>query len=274
MKTKVELYTDRKGSNPGGKCSVITPRIEFDAYMKYCPGSKLKKTSIIDKRNPQPFSPVNQPVYEAITLALAKKLGIIIPEFQVLVNDKEVRFQYENGLKNKINENMPYYFVSKLISVPPSQNSEGRNAALAKEKLYRDILMVSDISNKAQNYRYDQEQDRMIYLDLGCSFVNAVGGYLQPTTIKLPRESKQNQKIAKRIVKERWITTADENDLVSLEDLVSVGNLSIPIIGNQSQVPVKTLISEEEISEISDMLLFNLIKIKNKYGKDPRFIKC
>ncbi len=169
---------------------------------------------------------------------------------------------------------MPFYFVSRLISVPSPEESEKKRAALVRDKLYRDLLMVSDISNKEQNYRYDPTKDLMVYLDLGCSFVHAVGGFLLPSTIKFPSDNRQTEKRATQIAKEHHLITADDQNLIPLEELISMESVRVPLLGSSERTAsVDSLLSEEEIEEITRMLLFNLIRIKQKYNRDDRLIK-
>ncbi len=264
--TKIEIYTGRKGSNPGGKCLVTTRTSEFDAYFKYCPGSRLPPFSPIDKKNPQPFTPQHQPIYEAITFALAQRMGLNVPEFQVLVNNDSVSFTYDPNTSNRINERMPFYLISKLIEVPVSEDNAGKDAALKKEKVFRDLLMVSDVSNKAQNFRYVEKEDRMLYLDLGCSFVNAVEGYLRKTSFKLPEGNvKKARKVAENI-QDYWIATADGTDIKQIGEILDLRDLLIPTLtSGRTFMPVDSLLSGEEISELETMLLLNLITVRNKH---------
>src|SRR3989338_3170054 len=203
MNTEIHLYTGKKGSNPGGKCLVKTPGLEFDAYIKYCPASKLGRRTI--------FRASHQPIYEALSNTLIGNLGLDIPEFYVLLNKHgEVIFTRENEAREEnFNDKMPYYYVSKLVPLSPAVESTGKQEAMAREKLYRDVVMVSDVSNKAQNFRYNPDRNNITYIDLGCSFVEATNGSLHTSSVKLPDDVKANSKRAERLKNELVISTKE-----------------------------------------------------------------
>ena len=273
MPTQVNVYTDRKGSNPGGKCLVSTPDSEFDAYIKYCPGTGRSRTNA---RLPTHFRPTHQPLYEAITLELARKVGLEVPDFYVLMGGPGLTFSFESrALQRGINPGMPFYFISKLMEVPPpGHETSGAKEALAKEKIYRDLLMVSDISNKAQNFRYDPKENGMLYLDLGCSFVNAIEGRLEPHRGKLPMPDKKNRKEAEKKVREYALITADGESLLTLEELIDITpSFQVPTLNPKGKVPIGKHLTAEEREDINGLLTMNLLGFIRKYKDDERIVK-
>jgi len=273
MPTRINIYTDRKGSNPGGKCLVTTPHSEFDAYIKYCPGTGHSRTNA---RLPTHFRPTHQPFYEAITLELARIVGLEVPDFYVLMRGSDLTFSFENhALQRGINQGMPVYFVSKLMEIPlPGHEEKGAKEALAREKIYRDLLMVSDISNKAQNFRYDPNEDGMLYLDLGCSFVNAIEGRLEPHRGKLPIADKRNRKEAEKKAKEYALITADGESIHTLEELIDITpSFQVPILNPRGRIPIGRHLTEGEIEDIRELLTMNVLSFVRKYKDHERIVR-
>jgi hypothetical protein len=272
MKTKVSVYSERKGSNPGGNCSITIPHGgTIDAYIKYCLGSRLPKNSPFGDRD-QPFRATAQPIYEALTLVLARKMGLLVPEFYVLDNSqvgREVEFEYSpNG--ERLNESMPYFFVSKLIVPTKVEEPTAKEAALKREKLYRDLLVVSDVSNKAQNYMYAPDLDRMVYLDLGCSFVNAVGGTLLPHTGKQEVPSKRVWRRIQRKI-DNYLLEDIDGGTTRLSDLVDISpDTKVPMLNPRCSRSLGDLLNPEEIEETSLIIKANLVNIWKKHKRDPR----
>ncbi|MBS3116429.1 hypothetical protein J4421_02410 [Candidatus Woesearchaeota archaeon] len=275
---QVHFVTERKGSNPGGKCIIrFSHSEEFEGYFKYCPGSKLPRTMADEERGvyEQPFRSSHQPLYEAVTFILAKQLGLRVPEFYVLCNGNGITFTYDSDLRSRINEHMPYYFVSRLMAVPPPLHMDDSQTvkALAHDKIYRDLLMISDISHKAHNYRYDPESDTMIYLDLGCSFVHAVGGFLIPSHGKSVSRDKTNLRKSRNLSVSKAIERADAVDYVPLERIVDgFPDFGVPILNPSGTRSLYHFLSDEEKMEIQRMMQLNLLKISKKYGSDPRLV--
>ncbi len=271
--TVVEIYTDKKGSNPGGKCQITTARSEFDAYLKYCPSSRLARYN--DQLNcVEELRPMHQPIYEAITLFVAERMGLRVPPFYVLRNEKNnVTFSFEElRYKRAVRTDMPYYSVSQLIEHPPVRESEKRENALAREKLYRDLILVSDVSNKAQNFRYDEDSDRVTYLDLGCSFTNAIGGVLLPSTIHIPKVDKKDRKSAQQL-KQKGIITTNKGEEKRLEDILELlPSTLIPTLNPDGKSLLGNLLTSEEIEEIGSIFAVNLLTIKRKYKADARIL--
>lgn len=271
MTITVEIYTDKKGSNPGGKCLVTTPRTEFDAYLKYCPSSRLPRHNTNLGYTEELRAP-HQPIYEAITLLVAERMGLEIPPFYVLRNQrKEIHFTFqERRHQRMIRTDMPYYAVSKLIEHPPTRENEERDMALAREKLYRDLLLVSDVSNKAQNFRYDEESGIVTYLDLGCSFTNAVGGVLLPSTISLPKMDKKMRRKAESL-QQNGILTTNKGKEVRLEEIMDItSDTLLPTLNPDRKESLGNLLSHGEIQEIGDIFLVNFLTIQRKYRDDAR----
>ena len=106
----VHITSERKGSNPGGKCVIPYNGAYLDAYIKYCSRSRLP--------HGHAFQPQHQPIYEALTLVLAKKFGLQIPLFFVMMNEeREVCFTHDETIPKdkRLNDNRLCFLVSKLF---------------------------------------------------------------------------------------------------------------------------------------------------------------
>ncbi len=112
-KFEIIVKDKAKGGNPGGMIEIPFYNISSSFYFKYCPqpGKGLGKS---------PLFPEHQPIYEALTVMLAKRLGLSVPQVFVMENrpnerKKDPVFKYEIK-NNKFNANMPFYFISKIES--------------------------------------------------------------------------------------------------------------------------------------------------------------
>jgi hypothetical protein len=280
---EIKITSESKGSNPGGKCSLPYLGNQCaDFYIKYCNSSRLP---------PQhPFNPVNQPIYEALTLVLAEKVGLHVPRYFVLMNKQgNIRFTQDHtiSIKKELDENRPYYFVSRLVTLPREENLEKLKLMMEKEKVYRDLLMVGDVSGKKQNFALidDPSPGHVLYIDLGCSFVDAVGGYLQQRNYitnlvrdvkgkqegEPKRDLKQNLRHAERTLRKYALLTNHEvessQDIIPLDELVeSVREAQIPTLNPRGKLAVVNALSEKEIEEIINLLKMNMAETVKKYS--------
>ena len=245
------MTSDKRGSNPGGNCSVSSFRgnSPFEAYLKYCSGSKLPHG--ID------FRPENQPVYEAITLQLARKLGLHTPSTWVLLNGKrDVRFYGKDGGESE-HAGRDYYFVSRFVEKKGSPGSSLPENILEDESPYWKSLLIDDVKNKPHNYIFQKDQNgsRVIYLDVGCSFVRANEGNLKVSnTVRKVLTSKTNKNDFRRL-RDKMVVCADNSDLIDLEKLVlGLDDLEIPVLNPFTKKKVSDLISYEEIAQIKKCL--------------------
>jgi hypothetical protein len=253
----VKVLSERKGSNPGGFCIYNDGRDNLEGYFKYCFGSKIPSGHSFLKAE-------HQPIYEAITFELARKLGLSTPSFFVLLNKRRnIRFEDPDNLSSNDHSGRPYYFLSKKIREPQISNLDKIGSDMInRERVYLDSLMISDILGKRQNYMIipaDSETFKISYLDLGCSFVNATGGFIYlPNTLR--KYSKSSSKKRDRCtLKNKTIVGADNDLLINLEELVyTLGGLTIPTLNPHSRLPISDLISSEEIAEIDDYVVHGL----------------
>ena len=250
MSVQINLTSSRIGSNPGGKCIFKSNRLEFGAYFKYCIGSRMKGHSV--------FVPENQPVYEAITFELAKKIGLDVVDSYVLLNkNQDVVFEGWRDVDESDPSGRKYYFVSRLSRKPTAEELRNDNGEVPKlHHVYLDSLLIADIVGRKQNYSIDPNNPKHItYLDLGCSFVYAHGGIIeQPNKLRLkdPKEIKKERKK----LKGKSIIDVTNSEIINLEDFIeSTSNLSITTLNPWKQARVSDLISQEEISEIKGELI-------------------
>lgn len=127
--------------------------------------------------------------------------------------------------------------------------------------------MINDVVNKRQNYKFQKDScgARIVYLDLGCSFVRCVDGFL---TIphKVEKALGSARRCDFRKLRGKYIPTADNSDLVSLEELVeNLEELPVPVLNPSGTRSVGNLISREEIDTIRTYLECGLVASIPRY---------
>lgn len=166
------------------------------------------------------------------------------------------------------------YFVSKLLTREPAdtpKDSAEISRVLDLERPYLEALHIDDIINKRQNYLFGWTNENgepkgwLRYIDLGCSFVRAVGG-----AISLPKSLETiTPKEARRMVKHLKgvnIISADNNEFRNLEDVVNgIREMTIPTLNPFGRVPIKNHLSPAEIEEILGYVLQGFVKSINKF---------
>jgi len=276
---EAHVKTERKGSNPGGVTQLFHRGTPIDVYLKYCNISNLGPENV--------FNPSHQPIYEAITLAKAQQLGLEVPNFYLLYNKAQsINFTHDSSIptRKRINDRKLFYLVSQLVEDINYQEDIGiLKGKMISEKLYRDLLLIGDASNRKQNYALitGDGDPYVLYIDLGCSFVDSNKGILsQRNSIKkliVGRKSnnktnlrREKTKAYKFIGKYGIITNhRDESlkDIISLTDFVEdIGDFHIPTFPYNHE-KVKFMITPEEIEEIRNLLLFNIEKTLRSYLK-------
>lgn len=245
MVARVVMRSREKGSNPGGECDFFDNGYSFRGYVKYCHGSRLQGDSV--------FVPEHQPVYEGITFELARSLCLDTSEGFVLMNNEgDVTFEdwKEMGLRhNPSGRN--FYFLSKLLNNPAEEMSESESQAIINfEKSYLEAIMISDVVGKRQNYKtYGGGEMNVVYLDLGCSFVHAVDGFLiSPHRLHL-RTARDYKKALKRLNgKSLLMPNQSFSKLVSIVE--GVEDMEVNVLNPRGRRKIKDLISFGEIEEI------------------------
>lgn len=266
MAARIKVTSEPKGSNPGGECVVYENDIKpFSGYFKYCNSSRVPKGSMLAVRN--------QPIYEAMTLQLARKLGLKTVDSYVLLNQNRdvVFYDWKKSGMKKDPFGRDFYFVSKLVS-RGSQDTKEDSAEISKlltlDEVYLESLLIDDIMNKRQNYLFDRKNvNKIKYIDVGCSFVRAVNG-----VISLPRSLKRlSSKRAKRMAKglrEVNIISADNSNFLNLEDLAeSVPKLKIPTLNPVGSVSIDNFLFPSEIEEIYGYILQGLTSAISKFDE-------
>jgi len=282
----IEMYQEKVGSNPGGKAKVTIFGRELDVYLKYVYGSKLLRQI--------PFVPHNQPIYEALTLLLARQFGLKVPDFFVLDNhEKHIQFSYGPNIRKSnrnLDSNHPYYFISIIFQETPDIGI--LEQLVQKEKMYRDFLMIGDIEGRKQNYGLYQvpgNGQTVVYIDLGCSFVDAHEGFIKQRTgiTKLIRDqkgfihehSKNEFRGVRKYLENLYIISNHHNpsqqQIISLIELIdSIPEQKIPLISTSPKIKLQEnrlgyLLSPEEINEIQNLLLMSFASVLKQYGHHP-----
>jgi len=276
---EIRMTSAPKGSNPGGCCQLGKSGKDMNAYIKYCSGSRLTPD--------HPFSAPHQPIYEALTLTLAEKLGLGVPRHFLLVNSaREIIFTYENAPSgiDRLSDMRPYYLLSELITMPEANDASEIERLMQKEKIYQDMLMVSDIFGRKQNYRIVAEPTpkHFIYIDLGCSFVDAHNGTITQNnrTAHLLRDKdgepkhslRKDLRYAREMLKRHWVETdhykSDEKQIINLlEFCEGVRDINIPLFPH-GYTPLRQILNADEIDEIVGMLQMNIAEIVRKGRKN------
>ncbi len=265
MTLNIILTSEPKGSNPGGKGKTTIYGEEKEIYLKYCNISHI--------RHPTYFNAQHQPIYEAITFAMAQKFGLVIPDYYVLLNEKrDLHFTFAKGIK-KLAEDKPYYLLSELVQLPINEDPLKVEQQMRREKIFRDILLISDISGKKQNFCYfETPKPHMFYIDLGCSFVDSVGGILQQRQGKYIELSKKEYKAKNKLIQKYSIMSRDYQNIFSLTEIIdSIQEIQIPTLNPCNVRTVKSLLTPEEINEIRDILLANISHTLKKH-KESEFL--
>ena len=137
-----------------------------------------------------------------------------------------------------------------------------------EDSVYLEGLMISDVVNKRQNYlaRMDLNNLEIFYLDVGCSFVRAVDGFLGVTkkTNNLICEKKKSKKIKK--LKGKSLVPASGSGLINLERIAQgIGDLEIPVLNPHGTMRVDELIGAQEIEDIEKCMVDNFAKNISKF---------
>lgn len=268
-----------KGSNPGGKCKINSYGRALECYIKSVDYSILPRN--------HPFVPQNQPIYEAITLALAEEFGLAVPQYYLLVNQgHKIKFTHASDVPK--NEHMrdgqkEFYFLSELITIPIDEDLDELHEKMIGEKLYRDLLMVGDVSGRKQNYALIEspQPSHPIYIDLGCSFVDAHYGKIsqrnENATLLRDRKGeyrpglKQDLKHAQKFLRRYGVGTGhlfefQKRVIEPMPFTEALGDLQIPVFP-RGRVPIKNLLTGNEIEEIKMMLQVNFARTLRDFRK-------
>jgi len=267
----MEIYvlTEKKGSNPGGKVSFdLRGEGREDYYLKYCLGNQ--------SRDPR-FQSQHQPIYEAATMAWFERIGLRVPEFFVLENQGDISFDYASTRIPRLVGTIPFYFCSKLVDLPRREDETLLEERLRSEKIYRDCLGITDVSGKRQNFTYirsvDSEEEYVLYLDLGCSFVHAVNGQLIPRSRKGKSLNKKERKTAERNLDNSSLSvpTGETFSMRQLYDLFF--EVGIPTrrsdSGTLRNTPLERLLTSLELEAIAEILFEEFTETIRFYKKNP-----
>ncbi|MEK6820358.1 MAG: hypothetical protein AABX71_01485 [Nanoarchaeota archaeon] len=269
MALEVQVLTGRKGSNPGGICNIIVnPYRIIPCYVKYCPGSHLPRGSNLGARN--------QPVYEAVTNELVRRVGLATPRTHVLIDtDKDVRFIKLDGAREGLGEGRRYYFVSELVTTKQSKNQELLKEVRDREEPYLDILGICDVFNISNNYFfYEDKTGKIVYIDLGCSFVRAKEGWIEiKNRDRREMGSRDNLKRARKELANYSIVPAQGGSPISLFSLVEdIPNIELSTLNPDKRMAVTGVLSPAEITEIQTILTVEIDRGLKKYRRNPHII--
>lgn len=251
MVLELTVLSAKKGSNPGGLCRVNNGRAEFEGYVKYVFGSKLPRSSSLEADH--------QPIYEAITFELARRIGLKVPQFYVLINSgHDVKIADPHRVSCKDHSGRKYYFVSKMMRESKGGRKEiddfGRGVVDA-EKPYLELLQIDDILGKRQNYIVDIVRGSVYYVDLGCSFVHAKEGFIHLPN-RLRKVEHKNGKKSRCHLKNKSIVKLDDvGATVNLGEIVSTfESITLPTLNPIGRAAISSLLHSEEVEEIREYI--------------------
>mgnify|MGYP001592835860 CR=1 FL=1 len=265
MKIRVDVLSDKKGSNPGGLCTVYDSKGNrvLDGYFKYCHSSYLPKSS--------PFLAEHQPVLEVLASLQARKFGLITPDCYVLMNKDLVVF---NNLHNsKDHSGKKYYFVSKLEPNPTSETIDKRLIESIKhERAYLESLLLRDFDSRA-NIIY--KEGRVGYIDLGCfRFACANDGFLKeaPGNFSLIPD-RQLRKILRKL--ENYNIRRADGAVINLLKIVEdVSDMFIPILNPPGgYAKVESLINKNEVHAIQNYFAQSFFNSRRKFKEEGLLIE-
>jgi len=270
MTFDIEVTSEKKGSNPGGRCTVLGVRPSFPGYFKFCYGSKIHGRDNC-------LTAQHQPIYEAITFELARKLGLKTANFYVLLNgNNDIKFTgwRQHGQNDPSGRKM--YCLSRIFNpYGKPKNPQGDIEVIEREKPYLGSLLIADVVGKKQNYIFSEGFGGGVvtYLDLGCSFVHAVGGFLEQPN-RLRPVSKDEVKRMKKELKGKTIIAADNTNFVNLEYLIDeFDDLSVPTMNPCGRERARNLLSSAEMDEIRGLMVQGLDQGLRDYGKSGLLIE-
>lgn len=250
----IDIFSEKKGSNPGGKCVVVDRKTRFNGYFKYCYGNKFNGATS--------FKANHQPIYEAITFSIVRELGLPTTDFYVVDNRaRDVTFTDWRKFIDHDPSGRDFYFISKLLLLASNGDESIANTKLEKDSTYLNSVLVSDVIGKRQNYevRLEGLEPKIIYLDLGCSFVYAKDGFISLPHQHKTFESKSFKTLSKRLNGTK-IVGADNDRIVDLGEMVSrLPYMQLPTMNSNSKVTVGEVLSEEETKEIQYQFVNSLM---------------
>jgi len=268
MGLEIKVIEGRKGSNPGGLVSLGANGNSFCAYLKYCPGSKIPRE--------YGFNAQNQPVYEAVTFEMARRLGLLTPEFYVLLNSNSgVTFSNTPGIRDKLDPSRKSYFVSRYVKPTQMEGENQLAIQMEKDAIYRNVLRIADIVGKRQNFLF-LASGRIKYIDLGCSFVHAVDGFLQlkhNETRALSCHRKELKTALNQLSRYRLILRDDSNTLLLSEIARMPETITIPIFGLARQIRLIDMVNIQEVNNIVQILAMGMIHHLKDLKESDKIIK-
>jgi hypothetical protein len=271
MTFKVEVVSGRKGSNPGGRCRIPKINSLGECYIKYCPGSRVRRE--VD------LNAYNAPFYELVANSLAISFRLNVPKTFVLLDyKKDVEFIGEKDFNGG-----RCYFVSKIDKREEedvnSENAEEAAELLERDRLYFDLLGIEDVLTKPgsigrrDNYLFFKRygHSEIVYVDLGC----CMGMRIKEGNLSLRdrtyKELRKADSIRKEVEKYHVIGRDGER-IISLEKLLEdFGGLHLISLNPIACDSLDFHIPEREIDQLRDLLVLSMYNGINK-NKDSDFL--
>lgn len=193
------------------------------------------------------------------------------PRTHVLVDiNKDIRFEKFDGSKEGFGEGRRYYFASELLPAEQSQNTGLLRRLIEQERPYLELLGICDVFDRRDNYFfYENGGNRVVYVDLGCSFVRAKEGWIEiKNRDRKEIKNRSNTKRAKKELSGYAIVHAQDGRRIDFASLVdSVLGMELSTLNPDGGIAVARMLPQEEISEIQTLLTIEMHRGLCKYRK-------
>ncbi len=253
----IEIYTENLGSNPGGKAIIPNLFSNTSFYLKYCSQTRL---------NDSVFCYQRQPIYEALTLAGLRNMGLSVPEFYLIDNSSSsISFEYKNQTLRKLDAYNSYFLLSKIIDDRELINASiNIDNELSADKKYRDFFLVGDVSNKQDNFRLKRTDGKIVYIDVGCNFVDCHGGVLSKRNVSKVQIDKKRQKAYQKRIKKDLISFKNGKKITLENAIEECFSNHINIIDTRTQKissnQIREALTDNEIEEIRTIIFNNIVE--------------
>lgn len=268
MALEVQVLSGKIGSNPGGRCLIEDPhrRLQYPVYIKHVLGSKIHGDHDF-------LIPNHQPLYEAITFAMARQVGLHTPDYFVLLNTaNDVHFRSIEGEKMDIRPDRHFYFVSELMLHPEHEDLDLAGKIIELENVHLDLLQISDIVGIKQNYVVTD--GKVFYIDLGCSFVDAHNGMIELKTHHHHPLVGKDLKNGLRNLAKYTLLCANSDCKIQMDGLATFPrNLELPTLNPKGRIRLDTIMSGAEIDEIVGRFAAGFTKRIRKHKDSPYLLK-
>ena len=145
-----------------------------------------------------------------------------------------------------------------------------------EQRIFREILMITDIEGRKQNWFYCPETGGLNYVDVGCGIVQAHEGVIsmKHEALRCLEASDKEFKWAKKELAKYHLISANDKDILNLAQFVNLPyTIQIPTLNPWGRKRLTELISADEIESFVKILTMNADRNIRHFKNDPRLIK-